>query len=112
MRNMSFMLTQEQIKNRTKIVTRRLGWRNIRVDQQIRAVDRVRGLKKGEHPRELAIIRVTGERWEPLKVITREEVIKEGFPELSKVEFIRLFCKSMRCTPDTLVHRIEFEYVD
>jgi len=33
-RNMSFMLTTEQIKNRTKTVTRRLGWKKAREELQ------------------------------------------------------------------------------
>ena len=48
MRNMSFMLTTEQIKNRTKTVTRRLGWRNAKPGDVVQPIVKGQGLQKGE----------------------------------------------------------------
>lgn len=47
-RNMSFMLTKEQYRNKTKFVTRRLGWAFIRISEICNGVEKAQGLKKGE----------------------------------------------------------------
>ena len=123
MRNISFMFTQPQIRARTKTVTRRLGWATLKAGDLLRGVEKGRGLKAGEKVRTLAIIRVVNVRPEPLSLMTadldygRIECEKEGFaghPALSRPgPFVEYFCGSHRaCTPDTIVTRIEFEYVD
>ena len=53
-RNMSFMITTEQIKNRTKTVTRRLGWNFLKPGEVVNACEKCRGLKAGQkvqHPK-------------------------------------------------------------
>ena len=61
--------------------------------------------------------RFTDLRWEPLSRMTddleygQEECIKEGFPEMEPADFVNFYCRSIRCTPDTVVHRMEFEYL-
>lgn len=112
MRNMSFMLTTEQIKNRTKTVTRRLGWRNLKAGQLVRACRKCMGLKKGEKIEQLSIIRIVSVRPEFLSFVTDEEAKKEGFPNMSGLEFIDFFCEKMDCHKNKIVTRIEFEYVD
>lgn len=113
MRNMSFMLTTEQIKNRTKTVTRRVGWKFIKVGNLIQAIEKGQGLKKGETVKKLAVLRVEGVRVEPLWYMGHDDVIREGFPELSVIGFIDMFCKSHKgCTPETEVTRILFSYVE
>jgi hypothetical protein len=47
---MSFALTTEQVRNRTKTVTRRVGWRFAKVGDVVQPVVKAQGLKKGEHP--------------------------------------------------------------
>lgn len=47
MRNMSFMLTTAQIRDRSKTVTRRLGWWNLRVGDVVMACEKCQGLGKG-----------------------------------------------------------------
>jgi hypothetical protein len=44
----------------------------------------------------------------------REEAAKEGFPGMTGVEFVVLFCDAMRPAfgSDAFVNRIEFEYVE
>ena len=42
----------------------------------------------------------------------KQEVIKEGFPEMTPLEFVNFFCRSHKnCQEDTHVTRIEFEYI-
>lgn len=43
MRLISFMLTERQIKARTKTETRRLGWRNVKVGDRLRGVLKSQG---------------------------------------------------------------------
>ena len=47
-RNMSFALTTKQIEDETKDVTRRNGWWFLKPGDQIWAVEKCMGLKKGE----------------------------------------------------------------
>ncbi|MEM5332178.1 hypothetical protein VSR34_37655 [Paraburkholderia sp. JHI2823] len=123
MRNISFMLTQQQILDRTKTVTRRTGWAKLKAGDMLRGVEKGMGLKAGEKVKPLATIRVVNVRPEPLSTMTAdvdyglEECAKEGFgdhPSLRRPsEFVKFFCGSHRsCTPDTVITRIEFEYVD
>jgi hypothetical protein len=117
MRNMSFMLTTEQVKKKQKTVTRRNGWKNIKVGEQIRAVKKCMGLKKGEKMESLGIIRVISKRREPLNELSRapdygeREVAREGFIHLRPEEFIQMYCAHNKCKPSDSITRIEFEYV-
>jgi hypothetical protein len=110
-RNMSFTLTTTQIRNRTKTVTRRLGWSFLKPGDIINACVKCMGLKKNEKIERLCQIRITSIHQEPLNKITQVECIKEGFPEMTPVQFIQMFTEHMKCTSETLVNRIEFEYV-
>ena len=122
MRNISFMLTKEQIQRRSKTVTRRMGWKNLKRGDLLNGVEKAMGLKAGEKIKSLAIIRVVDVREEALAAMTEdpeygfEECRREGFgdhPDLSgPAEFVKFFCSSHKgCTPESLVTRIEFEYV-
>lgn len=123
MRNISFQLTKQQIQERTKTVTRRVGWEKLKVGDLLRGVEKCMGLKAGEKVVPLATIRIVSARREPLSEITAnveygfEECVKEGFGEHPTLQwpsaFVEFFCNSHRgCTPDSIVTRIEFEYVD
>jgi hypothetical protein len=110
-RLISFSMTKQQFRDRSKTVTRRLGWANLKPGEQLRAVEKAQGLKKGEKVVDLGIIRVVSARREPISAITLEDVIREGFPDLTAEEFISLFCKANKCEADREVTRIEYEYV-
>lgn len=123
MRNISFMLTPDQIKNRTKTVTRRVGWAKLESGQLLRGVEKGMGLRAGEKVKELAVIRVVSVRPEPLSAMIEDldygfaECEKEGFGDHHTLrwptQFVEFFCNSHRgCTPQTVVTRIEFEYVN
>lgn len=111
MRNMSFALTTQQIRDRSKTVTWRLGWLKVKVGQHIQACVKCMGLKPGEKIERLCVIRVTDVRRVALDSITFDDVGREGFPGMSPAEFVRMFCNSMDCKADTIVTRIEFDYV-
>lgn len=123
MRNISFMLTQQQVRDRRKTVTRRVGWEKLKAGELLRGVEKGMGLKSGEKIVPLATIRVVSVSREPLSAMTADveyglgECSKEGFgghPTLKwPSAFVEFFCNSHRgCTPETIVTRIEFEYVD
>ena len=112
MRNMSFFLTTQQIRDRRKTVTRRLGWKNLKPGQRFRAVRKAQGLKKGEKIEQLAILECVSNRSEPLYQMTQDDVAREGFGLMKRSSFVSMFMRHMKCKADQIVQRIEFKYVD
>lgn len=110
MRNMSFFHTQQQIRDRSKTVTRRLGWQNLKPGTILRACVKCQGLKKGERLQVLGEIKVLDVHRERLDEITRLGCYWEGFPNLSPAGFVEMFCKAMGCKPSDQVTVIEFAY--
>lgn len=110
-RNMSFAMTTEQFRRRTKTVTRRFGWWDLKPGDVVCGVEKAMGLKKGEKVRRLGLIRILSVRTEPLDAITQEDVALEGFPDWRPADFIAMICAHYRCEPDALINRIEFEYM-
>jgi len=108
---MSFPMTVNQFRNKTKTVTRRFGWHFLLPGAILQGVEKARGLKKGERINHLGTIRILSVRKEPLNEITQEDCIKEGFPEMNPEAFIFMFCREMRCVSYDSVKRIEFEYL-
>lgn len=82
MRNISFAMTTQQIRDRTKTVTRRLGWKTLRQGEVLNAVVKCQGLKKGEKIEKLATIRVTDVRGQFLDRLTAD--LDYGFTETTK----------------------------
>jgi len=112
MRNMSFMLTTPQMYARTKDVTRRIGWWNLKPGDVVMAVEKGMGLKKGEKVRRIYPIRILSVREEELATdLTKREIIREGFPDMDIAEFLDMFCTSHKCGYFARVNRIEFEEV-
>lgn len=126
MRNISFALTTDQVRNRTKTVTRRLGWKDLKPGTWLQPVVKGMGLRKGERVEKIGVpIRVVSARRERLRLLENcddyawAEVNREGFgPNQLSVRyyspgrFVEMFCEHNRCTSDTEVTRIEFEYID
>ncbi|MGB7925563.1 MAG: hypothetical protein WCF57_20160 [Pyrinomonadaceae bacterium] len=109
---MSFQMTERQYVERTKDVTRRLGWWNVKPGEIQNGVNKCMGFKKGERPRKLGQHVIVSARPEPLNVIPQEDVIREGFPELTPAQFVEMFVAANRhkkCGTETTVNRIEFE---
>lgn len=121
-RNISFALTTEQFRNRTKTVTRRLGWKFLKPGDVLCGCVKCMGLKPGERIERLGFIRVVSVRRERLSKMTSflsygfQETTREGYPDGSHKHFpsvfVDMFCSAMGCEPTDEVTRIEFEYLD
>ncbi len=112
MRLMSFQLTTEQVRNRTKTVTRRLGWRFLKPGTLLQPVVKCQGIPKGEKVEKIGHpIRVVSIERAPLNAISPQDVYREGFPPMTAPEFVRMFKKTHKgCRVNTVVTRIEFSY--
>ena len=111
MRNMSFSLTTDAVRSQTKTVTRRFGWWFLRPGDLVQPVEKGMGLRKGERVKPIGPpVRIVATRAEPLNAITPEDVVREGFPDMTPDEFVDMLCRHYRCAPDRVVNRIEFEY--
>lgn len=108
MRNMSFALTTAQLLDGTKTVTRRLGWKGLQPGDRFRAVRKAMGLRKGERVEALAECEVVSVRRESLAEIDAEDCAREGFPDLTPLDFVVMFAREMGCRLDAQVTRIEF----
>jgi hypothetical protein len=110
---MSFALTTEQVRNRTKTVTRRIGWKFAKVGDIVQPVLKAQGLKKGETVEKVGgPIRFTAVDRVILGDITPQDVYREGFPQMTAREFVQMFKDHNGGLKDQEVTRIEFEYVD
>jgi hypothetical protein len=119
MRRMAFPHSATEVRERMQTVTRRVGWRFLKPDDLIQAVDQARRLGPDEPVRELAVLRIRDVRVEPLsRLVTdaryaEDELPREGFPCWTRDDFIARFLRTHRLkTADVEVTRIEFEYVE
>lgn len=110
-RNMSFSITTEQMYSRTKSVTRRTGWTDLKPATEITAVEKAMGLRKGDKIRKICRIWILSNTREKLNDITKDEVVKEGFPDMTPDEFVKMYCKHNKCSPEQIVNRIEFQFI-
>jgi hypothetical protein len=108
-RGMSFWLTQQQMIDEVKDVTRRLGWKFLKPGDIVNAIEKCQGLKKGEKQVFLYPIQIISNRPEVLRTITQEECAREGFPDLTPVQFVEMFCGANGCSPAEEINRIEFK---
>lgn len=125
-RNISFALTKDQFRARTKDVTRRLNWLALRPGDILNGCEKCQGIQPGESIVVMGQIRVVSVRREPLRRLTDD--LDYGFAELKREGFenhpflgwpsvwVPWFCAShhtraVPCTPETVVTRIEFAYI-
>lgn len=108
MRNMSFAMTIKQMHMGTKDVTRRFGWWSLKPGDQVMAVEKAMGLKKGEKVNKIYPIKIISIRAEPLNAISKEDVIREGFPDWTPDQFIEMLVRHYKVDPMRIVNRIEF----
>lgn len=118
MRNLSFMLTGPQFLDRSKDVTRRLGWLFAKAGDVVMGVEKSQGLGKGGKIKPYGKVQFVDVRREPLRrmiddpVYGREECRREGFPDMTPEQFVAFWCRSHRgATPETDVTRLEFKYL-
>lgn len=118
MRNMSFAMTTDQVRARTKDVTRRRGWEHLRPGELFQPVVKGMGLRRGEKVERIGDpVRVLDVRREGLAALHDyanegfTETRREGFPDMPPAEFIEMFCRTHKgCKPEETVTRIEFSY--
>lgn len=106
------MHTQEQFADGSKDVTRRVGWRKLKVGEHLLGIEKGMGLKRGEKTVALGELVVLGVRFEPLNAIDKREVEREGFPDMTPAAFVEWFCRSMGCRPSDEITRIEFRRIE
>ena len=118
MRNIAASMTEAQILDRSKDVTRRMGWLKLKAGDRLQVCRKCMGRKPGEPLVKLAVVEVVSVRRERLDRMHtdgeygNDEVRREGFPEWTPQEFIRFFYKGHKgCKPDSLITRIEFRYL-
>lgn len=125
MRNMSCSLTTPQVRARTKTVTRRLGWLDLRVGDRLQLCEKCMGRRNGEPLVKLAVVEVLAVRREKLermlanRVYGQKECRREGFPDKTPAQFVRFFCethdlidKRGKEKRGAVVTRIEWKFVD
>ncbi|WP_280422131.1 hypothetical protein [Nocardia carnea] len=112
-RLMSVSLTENQVRDRSKTVTRRVGWTMLRPGDRLTLCRKVMGRRRGEPLVRIVDVEVLSTRREPLSDITVDDVLAEGFPHMTPGEFVEFFCGTHRgCRPDSDVTRIEWRYLD
>lgn len=111
-RNMSFAMTTDQFRDRTKDVTRRFGWWFLKPGDVVMGVEKAMGLQKGQQIVRLGLIEIVSTRPEPLNAITPDDVRREGFPDWGPEQFVNMLVDHYRADPNATVNRIEFRYVD
>lgn len=111
---MSFALTEPQLMDGSKTVTRRTGWANLKPGTRLLAVRKAMGLKAGEKVQPLCEIEVISVKRITLDDIDRADCIAEGFPHYWPDDFTAMFRKHMGVktqNEDTWLTRIEFRKV-
>lgn len=112
-RLMSVSLTEQQVRDRTKYVTRRMGWDYLRPGDRLTLCRKVMGRKAGEPLVRIVDVEVVDVDRERLDAITANEVRAEGFPGMTPEEFVEFFCASHKgCTPDSEITRIRWRYLE
>lgn len=113
MKNMSFMLTTERVRNRRKTVTRRTGWKNAKPGDVVQPVVKGQGLKKGERVEKIGgPIQFVAVSREVLGDISPQDVYREGFPSMTTRDFVAMFKQHNGGLRDQIVTRIQFEYLE
>lgn len=114
-RHISFSMTTPQFLDGSKDVTRRMGWKNAKVDEQVYAARKCMGLKPGEKIERIGLVYWISVRFEPLRAVIddpeygRDECRREGFPKMTPAEFVEFFCAGHKgCTPERIITRLEF----
>lgn len=108
---MSFSMTTPQFKDGSKDVTRRFGWWFLKAGDRLWGVEKAMGLQKGEKINRLGLIEVISTRPEPLNKITKEDCVREGFPDFEPCNFVDMLQDHYGCEPDAICNRIEFKHV-
>lgn len=110
-RLMSVAMTEQAVRDRSKTVTRRKGWIFLRPGERITLCRKVMGRRPGEPLVRITDVEVVDIRREPLCAITEDDVAAEGFPGMSREEFIRrFFVEAQGIGPEDMITRIQWVY--
>lgn len=111
-RLMSVAFTEAAVRDRRKTVTRRKGWTFLVPGDRITLCRKVMGRKRGEPLIRIVDVEVVSVCREPLERITEEDVAREGFPGMTRDEFMRrFFVDAQGIQPSDQVTRIEWTYL-
>lgn len=110
-RLMSVSYTADQVIDRQKTVTRRLGWLFLKPGDRLTLCRKVMGRKAGEPLVRLAEVEVISVSREPLIDITAADVAREGFAGWTSFRFVEFFREHMHVQAYTEVTRIEWRYL-
>jgi hypothetical protein len=125
---MSVSHTERAVRERRKTVTRRLGWRFLKPGDRLTLCRKVMGRKPGEPLVRIVDVEVIDVRRERLSAITHADVAREGVPpstftpeiagehevacaDCRRANWIGWFARTMRCSVDDDVTRIEWRYL-
>jgi hypothetical protein len=125
-RDVSFHYTREAYQNGLKDLTRRQKW-HVEPGEQFRGVEKMQGIKKGEHRISLGVSLCISIEEEPLNDIVKRpyrydrqpligewEVVREGFPAWQGKEekFVDLVCRiNNGMYEDSIIQRVRFQRV-
>lgn len=103
--------TAHLVRDRTKTVTRRVGWRVLKPGDQLTLCPKVRGRRPGEELERIVTVDVVSVTRERLDTITAADVAAEGFPAMTAAEFVEFFCATHKgVTAADEVTRIQWRY--
>lgn len=114
MRNISFSLTTKAFNERTKDVTRRVGWKHLKPGDVVMGCRKCMGIKPGEKVEKFHAIEIISNQREPLNAILKypaNETAREGFPQLTAAQFVKMFTREIGCRSNKRVNRIEFKHL-
>lgn len=110
-RNMSFAMTIDAMRNKSKTVTRRFGWWNLKPGNIVNAVEKSMGIKKGEKIKVIGQIRILATEPTALDEIDKADCTAEGFPNMAPAEFVSMLCDHYKIQSDKICNRIFFEHL-
>lgn len=109
---MAVSLTEQQVRDRSKTVTRRTGWKMLKPGDKLTLCRKVMGRRPDEPLDRIVDVEVVSTDRVRLDAITPADVTAEGFPEMTPAEFVKFFCASHKeCEPGSTVTRIEWRYL-
>lgn len=120
-RRMAVSITLDAVRARQKTVTRRHfdTWESLKPGDQLTLIEKGMGLPKGAKQVVVAQVEVVDVGVEPLYQITDEDVIAEGFPDMTASEFCEMWVESHHLNFHSQEHamaycvrRIEWRYLD
>lgn len=113
---MSVSATESSVRDRSKTVTRRLGWRTLPAGVDLDLCRKVMGRKRPDGTVDplvrIARVHVVRVGWERLDAITDADTIREGVAGVTTArEFVDFYTAAFKCEPSREVTRIEWRYV-